>query len=191
MLQVCAHNVQCVCVCVCLCTQNLQLCAAEEGSHKMMGISKLGCSCWGSLCIVCCLFSSPLACTPFCYVSYWTSLALCSGLSSEKSHFTSACNDYPWKHNSMHDWCICVWSTLWIANMADISKWSASSWYSSGETCSLQCDWLRKAAPPNSHEGSGAEGGGDEKEIEVGVETQHLLTAATDKLQRIQSKGAC
>lgn len=45
MLQVCADNVQCVFVREHLCTQYLQLCAAEEGSHKMMGISKLGCSC--------------------------------------------------------------------------------------------------------------------------------------------------
>lgn len=51
-----------------------------------------------------------------------------------------------------------------------------------------------EAAPPNSKAGSGgageqARGGGEE--IQVGVETQHLLTAVTDKLQRIQSIWAC
>lgn len=51
MLQVCAHNSPNVCVCVCvvasvhLCAQFICSSATEEGSHKMMGISKLGCSC--------------------------------------------------------------------------------------------------------------------------------------------------
>lgn len=116
-----------------------------------------------------CMFSFllPSASARFCYVSSDTALALCSDRGFEKSHFISAHTDYPWKHNSMHDWCICVWSTLWIANMAHVSKRSASSRYSSGETCFVQRDWLRKAAPPNSHEGSGAEGESARGEEEI------------------------
>lgn len=72
--------------------------------------------------------------------------------------------------------------------MAHVSKRYVSSQYSTGETCFVQRDWLGKAAPPNSHKQSGAEGESArrEEEIKVGVETQHRLMAATDKLQRIQ-----
>lgn len=56
----------------------------------------------------------------------------------------------------------------------------------------MQRDWLSEAAPPEHHKGSGAvgESARGKEEIEVGVETQLLLTAATDKLQKVQSTWA-
>lgn len=56
----------------------------------------------------------------------------------------------------------------------------------------MQRDWLSEAAPPERHKGSGAveECARGKEEIEVGVETQLLLTAATDKLQKVQSTWA-
>lgn len=78
-----------------VCTQNLQFCAAEEGSHKTMGISKLGCSCWGSLCIVCFLFSSPRR--ALLSVMF---RCLCSVLIG-RGFDQFLCTDYLSKHNHM------------------------------------------------------------------------------------------
>ena len=154
----------CVCVCVCMCTQNLQLCAAEEGSHKMMGISKLGCSCWGSLCIVCFLFSSPRP----ALLSVLSPLILASAHGSnrgfEESRFISAYTNHPWKHNSVHDWCICVRSTFMNSKYG--TRFQAVDIHLVRHVLSHVIGWGR-AAPPNSHEGSGAEGESARGEEEI------------------------
>lgn len=160
MLQVCAHNLKHVCTCKCvyafvhivfaaLCNRGRK--SQDDGDFKT-GLQLLRKP-------VHCMFSFllPSAYAPFCYVSD-TPLAFCSDWGFKTSNLISAYTDYWWKHNSMHDWCMCTWSNLRIANMAHVFKRSASTRYSSGETCFVQCDWLGKAAPPNSHKGSGAVG---------------------------------
>lgn len=117
----CAHTMCSVCVCICA----HRICSSVQQRKEVTrwwGFQNWAAAVEEALCIVCFLFSSPSACAPFCYVSSDSTLALRSGRGFEKSHFISAHTDYPWKHNGMHDRCICVRSTLWIANMAHVSK---------------------------------------------------------------------
>lgn len=75
------------------------------------------------------------------------------------------------------------------ANLAHGSKWRTGNRQPSGQTRSAQRDWSAEAAPPRSLGGSGAvaESARRKEGIEVGVETQLLLTAATDKLQKVHT----
>lgn len=71
----------------------------------------------------------------------------------------------------------------------DRSKWRSGNGQPSGETRCVRRDWSAEAAPPQSLAGSGAvaESARRKEGIEVGVETQLLLTAATDKLQKVHT----
>ena len=129
MLQVCAHNVQCVCVCVCVCVH--RICSSVQQRKEVT--RWWGFQNWAAAveeaCALCVFFSPPLGlrCSLFCLLWYLLQLTAQTEALRSRVSFRRTLIIHGNTTVCMTDASVCD-QLLWIANMAHVSKRSIFIW---------------------------------------------------------------